>query len=156
MVGLYITNVKQLLHSFSASAWTFCIFVLFYLCRQWYIYMWYRGGETGLGVVGMFVTSQIIRMVLWICMLEGKGEDSCSVVKLTSSQSCVLYVTRQSNPRNIHEAVPCLSLTCWPASWSSGQRFWLLITSSRVRFPALPWEFSLWGEDPRGDHGLGS
>ena len=43
-----------------------------------------------------------------------------------------------------------------PTSWSSGQSFWLLITRSRVRFPALPWEFSLWGEDPRGDHGLGS
>ena len=44
----------------------------------------------------------------------------------------------------------------WPASWSSGQSFGLLITRSRIRFPALPWEFSLWGEDPRGDHGLGS
>jgi hypothetical protein len=43
-----------------------------------------------------------------------------------------------------------------PASWSSGQSFWLLITRSRVRFPALPWGFSLWEEDPRGDHGLGS
>ena len=43
-----------------------------------------------------------------------------------------------------------------PASWSSGQSFWLLITRSQFRFPALPWEFSLWGEDPRGDHGLGS
>ena len=30
----------------------------------------------------------------------------------------------------------------WPASWSSGQSFWLLITRSRVRFPGLPWEFS--------------
>jgi hypothetical protein len=29
----------------------------------------------------------------------------------------------------------------WPASWSSGQRFWLLIMRSRVRFPALSWEF---------------
>ena len=31
----------------------------------------------------------------------------------------------------------------WPASWSSGQSFWLLITRSQVRFPVLPWEFSL-------------
>jgi len=31
----------------------------------------------------------------------------------------------------------------WPASWSSGQSIWLLIMSSRVRFPALPWEFFL-------------
>ena len=30
-----------------------------------------------------------------------------------------------------------------------------LIMSSRVRFPVLPWEFSLNGEDSRGDHGLG-
>ena len=43
-----------------------------------------------------------------------------------------------------------------PASWSSGQSFWLQITRSRFRFPALQWGFSLWGEDPRGDHGLGS
>ena len=35
-----------------------------------------------------------------------------------------------------------------PASWSSGQRFWLLITRSRVRFPALRWGFSLWGRIP--------
>jgi hypothetical protein len=41
-------------------------------------------------------------------------------------------------------------------SWSGGQSFWLLITRSQVRFPALLWGFSLWGEDPRGDHGLGS
>ena len=44
----------------------------------------------------------------------------------------------------------------WSASWSSGQSFWLLITRSRFRFLSLPWGFSLWGKDPRGDHGLGS
>ena len=32
---------------------------------------------------------------------------------------------------------------CYGISWSSGQSFWLLITRSRIRFPALPWEFSL-------------
>ena len=36
----------------------------------------------------------------------------------------------------------------WPASWSSGQSPWLLIMRSRVRFPALPWEFSLKGKIP--------
>ena len=36
----------------------------------------------------------------------------------------------------------------WPASWSSGQSLWLLIMRSRVRFPALPWEFSLKGKIP--------
>ena len=35
------------------------------------------------------------------------------------------------------------------ASWSCGQSLWLLIMRSRIRFPALPWEFS------HGDHGLG-
>ena len=41
------------------------------------------------------------------------------------------------------------SLTIWPASWSGGQSFWLLTTRSRVRFPALPWEFFLvWGGSP--------
>ena len=43
-----------------------------------------------------------------------------------------------------------------PASWSSGQSFWLLIMRSRVRFPALPWEFFLKEENSRSDHGLGS
>jgi hypothetical protein len=32
----------------------------------------------------------------------------------------------------------------------------LLIVGSRVRFPAVPWGFYLEGEDPHGDHGLGS
>jgi hypothetical protein len=47
-------------------------------------------------------------------------------------------------------------MSAWSSSWSSGQSFWLLITRSRVRFPDLPWEFFLEGEDPHGDHGLGS
>jgi hypothetical protein len=47
-------------------------------------------------------------------------------------------------------------ITGWPASWSSSQRFWLLIMRSRVRFPALPWRFFPIGENPHGDHGLGS
>ena len=39
-------------------------------------------------------------------------------------------------------------LLVWPASWSSGQGLWLLIVKSRVRFPALPSEFSLKGKIP--------
>jgi len=35
-----------------------------------------------------------------------------------------------------------------PASWSSGQSLCLLIVRSRVRFPVLPWEFSLKGRIP--------
>ena len=35
-----------------------------------------------------------------------------------------------------------------PVSWSSGQSLWLLIMRSRVRFPVLPWEFSLKGRIP--------
>ena len=45
---------------------------------------------------------------------------------------------------------------CRPASWSSRHGFWLLIMRSQVRFPALPWAFFLVGEDPHGNHGLGS
>jgi hypothetical protein len=37
-----------------------------------------------------------------------------------------------------------------------GQSFWLLIMRSWARFPVLPWGFFLEGEDPHGDHGLGS
>jgi hypothetical protein len=36
-----------------------------------------------------------------------------------------------------------LGLFFWPASWSSGRSIWLLITRSRFRFAALPWEFSM-------------
>jgi hypothetical protein len=43
-----------------------------------------------------------------------------------------------------------------PASWSSGQSFWLLIMISRVRFPVLPWGFLLEGAYSHGNHGLGS
>ena len=35
-----------------------------------------------------------------------------------------------------------------PTSWSSGQSLWLLNMRSRLRFPALPWEFSLKGKIP--------
>jgi hypothetical protein len=43
-----------------------------------------------------------------------------------------------------------------PASWSSGQSFWLLIIKSRVRFPVLTWGFFLGGEDSHADYGHGS
>jgi hypothetical protein len=34
-----------------------------------------------------------------------------------------------------------IQYTIRPAPWSSGQRFWLLIMRSQVRFPALLWGF---------------
>jgi hypothetical protein len=43
-----------------------------------------------------------------------------------------------------------------PASWSSGQSFWLLVMKYRFRFPALPWGFFLEVKYAHGDHGLGS
>jgi hypothetical protein len=43
-----------------------------------------------------------------------------------------------------------------PASWPGGQDSCLLDMRSRVRFPILPWEFSLIGDDPHGGLGLGS
>jgi len=36
----------------------------------------------------------------------------------------------------------------WPSSWSSGQSPCLLIMRFRIRFPDLPWEFSLKGRIP--------
>jgi hypothetical protein len=58
---------------------------------------------------------------------------------------------QRTSKRTISHCSFCTSKV-WPASWSSGLSFWLLIMRSRVRFPALPWE----GEDSHGDHGLGS
>jgi hypothetical protein len=49
-----------------------------------------------------------------------------------------------------------LSIRLWPALWSSGQSFWLVIIRSRVRFPVLLWGVFIEGEDSHGDHGLGS
>jgi hypothetical protein len=57
----------------------------------------------------------------------------------------------------ISKAVSCTKVNIvGPASWSSGQSFWLLIMRSRVRFPVLLGGFFLEGEDPLGDHGLSS
>ena len=66
---------------------------------------------------------------------------STSIALLSSRVNCCIFI---------------VFTLFWPASWSSGQGLWLLIISSRVRFPVLPWEFFLAGKDPRGDHGLGS
>ena len=38
-------------------------------------------------------------------------------------------------------AVSFIHFSRRPASWSSGQSFWLLITRSCFRFPPLPWDF---------------
>jgi len=48
------------------------------------------------------------------------------------------------------DVTKCYIIQFWPrpASWSSNQSLWLLIMRSRVRFPALPWEFSLKGTIP--------
>ena len=47
-----------------------------------------------------------------------------------------------------HSLYLTLILVSGAASWSSGQSLWLLIMRSRVRFPVLPWEFSLKGKIP--------
>ena len=43
--------------------------------------------------------------------------------------------------RKFHQWFFIIHVSFRPASWSDGQSFWLLTTRSRVRFPALPWEF---------------
>ena len=52
------------------------------------------------------------------------------------------------------KSISLLTFFMRPASWSGGQSFWLIIMRSRVRFPALPWEFFLVGEDRHGNYGL--
>jgi hypothetical protein len=51
---------------------------------------------------------------------------------------------------------PSLHRKMGPASWFSGQSFWLLVMGSRVRFSVLPWGFFLEREDSHVDSGLGS
>jgi hypothetical protein len=67
-----------------------------------------------------------------------------------------VFITRETEEVNGLNTVVTTYTTTRPVSWSSGQCFRLLIIRSRVRFPVLPWEFFLEGEDPPGDHGLGS
>ena len=73
----------------------------------------------------------------------------CSVYVFITSKILCLYYTY------IYVYIFTYILMCiyiyiyiyiWPASWSSGWSLWLLIMRSRVRFPALPWEFSLKGK----------
>jgi hypothetical protein len=72
----------------------------------------------------------------------------------------VLYVLVGMEPVNEDiQHIPIVAYIHWqlrPASWYSGQSFWLLIMRSQVQFPVQPWEFFLEGEDSHGDHGLGS
>jgi hypothetical protein len=65
--------------------------------------------------------------------------------------SYILYTTSSA-----YRQSPLTLLVIWPASWSRCQCLWLLFMRTRDRFPVIPWEFSLAGEDPRGGHELGS
>jgi hypothetical protein len=79
-----------------------------------------------------------------ICMKK------CMFLKFFVKYFVVLYVI-------IKNYIPSTHLICnRPASWFSGQSFWLLIMRSRVWFPVLPWGFFLEGEDSHGDHGQSS
>jgi hypothetical protein len=46
------------------------------------------------------------------------------------------------------EKVPLNTINVWQTSWLGGQNFCLLTMGSRVRFPVLPWKFSLQGKIP--------
>ena len=65
---------------------------------------------------------------------------NCKNIQYRTSRGCVVNNT----------TIVLLDIIFWvrPASWSSGQSLWLLIMRSRVRFPVLPWEFSLKGKIP--------
>jgi hypothetical protein len=55
-------------------------------------------------------------------------------------------ITRQNyTPRQQISTAAILHSSLRPASWLGGQSSWILTMRSRVRFPVLPWEFSLAG-----------
>ena len=74
------------------------------------------------------------------------------VVPLTMSANIVtqtawIIVSACLRSDTVHIMSVHIKMCTWigsgPASWSSGQIFWLLSTRSWVWFQALPWEFSL-------------
>jgi hypothetical protein len=76
------------------------------------------------------------------------------ITTLTTVIGCYGY---EDTPGFLSAEISYLVLTeVRPASWLGGQNFLVLTMRSRVRFPVLPWEFYLAGEDPHSDHGLGS
>jgi hypothetical protein len=84
-----------------------------------------------------------------------------SVAETSTWQHTTLTTDKHPCPRRVNgllalRNISSASILNWPASWSSGQSFWLLIMRSRVRIPVLWWGFFLEGEDPLGDHGLSS
>ena len=97
-------------------------------------------------------TSYIIRNYFTILQdISTHSSKTCTLKRLSINVSVLPSIA----PLSPH--YPCVDITfvCvhlhkwnWPASWSSGQSLWLLIMRSRVRFPVLPWEFSLKGRIP--------
>ena len=79
--------------------------------------------------------------------------SECVCVSVSKANASSLYTVQSAFGGNERKAPAYIA---WPASWSSGQGFWLLIMWSRVRFPVLLCEFFLVGEDPHGDHGTSS
>jgi hypothetical protein len=90
-----------------------------------------------------------------------KWNSAANLISTQSKGNSTLYVGQHVWKDAVHYAMASSKIVLrvlfkWPAWWSSGQSFWLLIMRSRVRFPILPWGFFREGEDPHGDHGLGS
>jgi hypothetical protein len=87
-----------------------------------------------------------------------KNRSSVIRYLLTASEfnggSVSQFLSNNNNNNNNNTYI--LTYSMGPASWSSGQRFWLLIMRSRVRISVLPWGFFLEGEDPLGDRCLGN
>jgi len=74
-------------------------------------------------------------------------EPEGSLPHSQASAACPYPGPAQSSIKTLSK-ITSLYYVVRSASWSSGQSLCLLIMRSRVRFPVLPWEFSLKGRIP--------
>jgi hypothetical protein len=94
-------------------------------------------------------TDNMFRRLCVICRSDFSLKKHCLDSALYWRTYCGLKLIKL-NQIKINDLHVC------PASWSSGQSFWLLIMGSRVRFPVLSCGFFLEGGVFHDDHGLGS
>ena len=100
----------------------------------------YRNGFFLVPNLTKFVSSLLVTVWPWTdftCMFTMTKLEACHCLHPVVLPSFLPWPT-SSNSKHYHQYSYKR-----PASWSSGQSLCLLIMRSRVRFPALPWEFSL-------------
>ena len=146
------------------SHWTFCVFVLGAGMLRY--------SDTAPSFTFVFPSmprrfcDQQLLTHSWHTGQNGKRDmrQHCKTIQMTqnhfnllrkspSDKSCCFHnLSKRGNLCILYRYRYCHTYSRYfltrPASWSSGQSLWLLIMRSRVRFPALPWEFSLKGKIP--------